>query len=185
MHYLVSVCIVLLATEKASWRAFTDSPDWRETRAFEELAPPAHGTRRFSKVFSMFWGKSFMPTSGTAVFHKVVGNTFDAKPAPRRQPIKVVAQYMQVGLRSGEERKRRARRAAGEKDKRAVGEKSGGREGQTKRKREGPRHKNGDGPGRRSGPSPPDAIGVGGATRRGTPCGRRRPPGAPPRCRSS
>lgn len=126
MHYLVSVCIVLLATEEASWRAFTDSPDWRETRAFEELAPPAHGTRRFSKVFSMFWGKSFMPTSGTAVFHKVVGNTFDAKPAPRRQPIKVVAQNMQVGSQSGEERKRRARRAAGEKDKRAVGEKSGG-----------------------------------------------------------
>ena len=172
MHYLVSVCIVLLATEKASWRAFTDSPDWRETRAFEELAPPAHGTRRFSKVFSMFWGKSFMPTSGTAVFHKVVGNTFDAKPAPRRQPIKVVAQYMQVGSRSGEERKRRARRAAGEKDKRSASEKDLGA-------------KNGDGPGRRSGPSPPDAIGVGGATRRGTPCGRRRPPGAPPRCRSS
>lgn len=64
-----------------------------------------------------------MPTSGTAVFHKVVGNTFDAKPAPRRQPIKVVAQNMQVGLRSGKERKRRARRAAGEKDKRAAGEK--------------------------------------------------------------
>lgn len=180
MHYLVSVCIVLLATEKASWRAFTDSPDWRETRAFGELAPLCTGREGFRRSSPCFGANHLCQQAGRPCFTRLWATRLMQNPRQGGSPSKLLPKTCK--LARGPEKSGK-----------------GGREGQTGCGREERRarrtneaqarrtsaQKNGDGPGRRSGPSPPDAIGVGSATRRGTPCGRRRPPGAPPRCRSS
>lgn len=50
----------------------------------------------------MFWGKGFMSWTGFTTLLKVVGNNLDAKPTEKRGSIKVVAQNLGAGLRTGE-----------------------------------------------------------------------------------